>query len=265
MEKYKNHTFAICAYKESPYLEECIRSLLNQTIKSNVIMATSTPNEHISKLSEKYHIPFYINTGEKGIGQDWNYAVSQAKTDYVTVAHQDDIYKSDYLEEIVKQIEKTENCVMAFTNYTEIKNGKENPVNTNLKIKELMMFPLRFFRKSRWIKRSVLSLGNPICCPSVTVNRKKVGEKPYRTNLKCSLDWDTWLAFAEIEGEFVYIPKRLMSHRIHEQSETTALIENNVRLEEDLEIFKRLWPNFIANMLMKQYKNSVKSNTVKEK
>lgn len=265
MEKYTNHTFAICAYKESPYLEECIQSLLNQSISSNIIMSTSTPNDYISELAKKYNIPLYINTGEKGIGQDWNYAVSQAKTDYVTVAHQDDIYKKDYLKEIVKQIEKSEDCVIAFTDYTEIKNGKETPLNTNLRIKEVMMFPLRFCKKSRWIKRRVLSLGNPICCPSVTVNRKKVGDRPYLTNLKCSLDWDTWLAFADIKGKFIYIPKHLMSHRIHEQSETTALIENHVRLDEDLEIFKRLWPDCIANWLMKRYKNSVKSNVVKEK
>ena len=40
MKEYKNHTFAICAYKESQYLEECIKSLQNQTVKSNIIMAT---------------------------------------------------------------------------------------------------------------------------------------------------------------------------------------------------------------------------------
>ena len=33
-----NHTFAICAYKESPYLEECIQSLMNQTVKSDILI-----------------------------------------------------------------------------------------------------------------------------------------------------------------------------------------------------------------------------------
>ena len=28
------HTFVICAYKESPYLEECIKSLKHQKTKS---------------------------------------------------------------------------------------------------------------------------------------------------------------------------------------------------------------------------------------
>ena len=57
MTKRNDHTFAICAYKESPYLEECILSLKNQTVKSNIIMATSTPNEWIQGLAKKYEIP----------------------------------------------------------------------------------------------------------------------------------------------------------------------------------------------------------------
>ena len=36
----REHTFVVCAYKESQYLEECIQSVLNQNIKSNVIIST---------------------------------------------------------------------------------------------------------------------------------------------------------------------------------------------------------------------------------
>ena len=48
-----DHTFAICAYKESEYLEECIKSLKNQTVSTNIILATSTPNDYISGLCSK--------------------------------------------------------------------------------------------------------------------------------------------------------------------------------------------------------------------
>ena len=34
------HTFTVCAYKESPYLEECVQSLINQTVKSKIIICT---------------------------------------------------------------------------------------------------------------------------------------------------------------------------------------------------------------------------------
>ena len=54
--KPENHTFVICAYKESPYLEECIRSLKNQSVRTNLRMATSTDNGHIRALAEKYGI-----------------------------------------------------------------------------------------------------------------------------------------------------------------------------------------------------------------
>ena len=50
------HTFAILAYKESEYLEECIKSVLNQTVKTNAVIVTSTPNDYIFDLSKKYKL-----------------------------------------------------------------------------------------------------------------------------------------------------------------------------------------------------------------
>lgn len=260
MDNYSNHTFTICAYKESKYLEECIQSLLNQNVKSNILISTSTPNQFIESLAQKYGLPLYINKGESGIGQDWNYAVSCAKTDYVTVAHQDDIYKPDYLEEIVKKIEKGKDFVIAFTDYREVKNGEEINLTRNLKIKKILLFPLRFFGKSKFIKRRSLSLGSGICCPSVTINKKITGENPYKTELKCDLDWDTWDKMTNYKGRFLYIPKELMQHRIHEESETSNLIQNNIRLEEDLQMLERYWPKPIAKFIMKFYSKAIKTN-----
>lgn len=260
MKEFKNHTFVVCAYKESPYLEDCIKSVLNQKVKSNVIMSTSTPNEYIKNMAEKYNIDLYVNNGEKGIGQDWNFGISNVKTDYVTIAHQDDIYKENYLEEIVNNINKGIDFVIAFTDYREVKNGQEIPLTRNLKIKKILLFPLRKFRKSKFIKRRILSLGAAICCPSVTINTKIAGKTPYKTELKCDLDWDTWDKMTQYNANFLYIPKELMQHRIHEESETSNLIENNVRLEEDLLMLKRYWPSPIAKFIMRFYKKAVDTN-----
>lgn len=260
MKEYKNHTFAICAYKESEYLEECIKSLLDQTIKSNIIMTTSTPNEHISKLAEKYNIKLYINDGEKGIGQDWNFAVSKTKTDYVTVAHQDDIYCSQYLEQIVNKLEKGKDFVIAFSDYNEIKNGETIPLTINLKIKKVLLFPLRINNKLKINKTFSVAFGSSICCPAVTVNTKILGKRPYKTELKCDLDWDSWYEFSKVKGRFLYISKSLIKHRIHEESETSNLIQDNTRLEEDFIMLKKFWPEWIAKLLMKKYKKAIKTN-----
>lgn len=260
MNNFNNHTFVVTAYKESIYLEECIKSLLAQTVQSKIIMSTSTPNDYISNLAQKYGLQLFVNNGEKGIGQDWNFGASQVETDYLTIAHQDDIYKPNFLEEIVNYLKKDKDFVIAFTDYREIKNGKEIALTKNLKIKKVLLFPLRFFKKSKFIKRRVLSFGSPICCPSVTINKKITGEKPYKTELKCDLDWDTWDKMTEYKANFLYIPKELMCHRIHEESETSNLIENNIRLEEDLLMLNRYWPKPIAKFIMRFYKKAIKTN-----
>ena len=45
----KNHTFAILAYKESPYSEECIKSIMKQNKNSEILIMTQTPNDYILK------------------------------------------------------------------------------------------------------------------------------------------------------------------------------------------------------------------------
>lgn len=61
------HTFVICAYKESEFLEECILSLKNQSISSEIFIATSTPNKYIEALAEKYNLKVFVNDGPGGI------------------------------------------------------------------------------------------------------------------------------------------------------------------------------------------------------
>ena len=115
---------------------------------------------------------------------------------------------------------------------------------------------------NRWKinKKFSIAFGSSICCPAVTVNTKILGKRPYKTELKCDLDWDTWYEFSKRKGRFLYIPKPLMKHRIHEESETSNLIHNNVRLEEDFLMFKKFWPEWIAKLLMKKYKDAIKTN-----
>lgn len=58
-----------------------------------MIIITSASNEQIYKLTHKYLIGLYINDGEKGTAQDWNFALSQVKTRYATIVYQDDCYE----------------------------------------------------------------------------------------------------------------------------------------------------------------------------
>ena len=76
------------------------------------------------------------------------------------------------------------------------------------------------------------------------------------------MDWDYWERASKLKGDFLYIPKRLLVHRIHEGSETTKLIANNTRENEDLIMFERFWNKSTAKYIYSLYAKSQKSNKI---
>lgn len=262
MYQLSNHTFVICAYKESPYLDECIKSIKEQTLNSKIIMITSTPNDFINETAKKNDIELFINNGESGIVQDWNFGYSHAKTKFITLAHQDDIYSKTYTEEVLIALKKSKKPIIAFTDYYEIRNGQVYETNKMLQVKRLMLSPLKIklFHKSRFIRRRILSFGCPICCPSVTFNREAIPFAVFQKGYRSDEDWQAWERLSKLKGEFVYCHKTITYHRIHQESETTVIINDNIRSKEDYEMFCMFWPKFIAKKLVKLYSRSEKLN-----
>lgn len=258
----KKHIFAICAYKESQYLEECIKSLKNQTVKSDIILATSTPNDFIKGLCKKYDIPMYVNDGEHGITQDWNFAYSKADAEYVTIAHQDDIYGRHYAEKVIGMLDSVKKPIIFFSDYGEIRNGERVKSNKLLNIKRVMLSPLRIkaFWGSIFVRRRILSLGSPICCPAVTFVKKNCPEVVFQHGFRADEDWEAWEMLSKRKGAFVYCKNLLVYHRIHEESETSIILGDNARTKEDLIMFQKFWPMPIAKVIAKVYGTSEKSN-----
>ena len=91
------HSFVVPTNGKSPYLENCLKSLKNQKIKSRIIITTSKPFKGIKKISKKYGAKLYIFKKHNNIADDWNRAINKSNSKYVTIAHQDDIYDKNYL------------------------------------------------------------------------------------------------------------------------------------------------------------------------
>lgn len=264
MDMTKKHTFALCAYKESEFLESAVISLLEQSVKSEVFIATSTPCEHISKIAEKYGLEVYVNEGVKGIGGDWNFAYDAAKTPYVTIAHQDDIYEKDYAKRAIEFLDSAKEPIMYFSGYGELRNGEKVYDNKLLNVKKLMLSPLKlkFFWKSRFVRRRILSFGCAICCPAVTMVKERFGSTPFTNDYRSNIDWQQWEIQSRKKGSFVYNAEPLMCHRIHSESTTSEIIGENHRIKEDFDMYKKFWPWWIAKILMKFYSKSQDSNNV---
>lgn len=260
----QDHTFVICAYKENPHIEDTIKSLQNQTVKSHIILSTSTPNEFLENICKKYEISMYVNPERKGAGADWNYGYMQAKTELITVAHQDDFYEPDYTEEILKYANLRDDTLIIFSDYYEFRIEEKVTSNKIMRIKRIMNAPLtrKMFYGSKFMRRLGLSLGDAICCPAVTYVKKNVGDNPFDTKYINSCDYKTLVDIAKKKGAFICIPKQLVAHRIYPESATSLNLSENIRQKEDFEIFCEFWPKPIARLINRVYATSEKSNEI---
>ena len=238
---------------KSPYLEGCLSSLKKQKIKSKIIITTAKPFDGLKKIARKYNIKLIIFNKHKNIANDWNRAINSSKSNYVTIAHQDDIYGKDYLYEIVKSLKKINKNKpsIIFTDYYELKNKKKT-TSLKLLIKKIIL-SIFYYKKNliykKNIKKKFVSFGSPIPCPSVTFNKKfniKFDEKFW-----INIDWNLWVKLSQNRGSFLYIKKELVGHRIHNKSETSKAIKDGKREKEDWVIFRKLWPKPIAFVLSK--------------
>ena len=163
-------------------------------------MSTSTPNDYIEGRCKKHNIPIFINKNPHLAGDDWNYGYEHSDTELVTIAHQDDIYEPNFLEETLKSINriKADNVIIAFTDYYELKLGKKEYSNTLLRIKRIMNFPLRskLLARTKFVRRRTLSVGCAICCPATTYVKKNAGHNVFDTTYKNSCDYKTWVNLA---------------------------------------------------------------------
>ena len=262
--KYQ-HTFAIPAYKQSPFLEDCIASLKAQTVPSRILICTSTPSAFLEEIAARHSLPLLVNPSTPGIASDWRFAAGQVETPCYTLAHQDDLYYPQYTETLLPRMDRS---MIAFTNYEELiaDTGIKRRSTLMLNIKRALLWKYLFtqYLARPWAKRSILRLGSPICCPSVMYHKERLGDFQYDPSYAVSLDWDAWLRMADMEGAFSYTPRVLMGHRIHPQSETSRQIACQGRGTEDLRMFQRLWPKPIALLLARLYLRSLDSNKVAE-
>lgn len=257
----ESHTYAICAYGDSPYLEACMKSLKRQTLPSPVILCTSTPSPYIEKMAGKYEIPVYVREGKSDIQEDWNFAYHMADSRLVTIAHQDDMYHKSYGMVLQNCWSRYPDTTVMTTDAVIVKHGQlQKPDGVTL-VKKLLRLPLRIpaLNHISRVKKSALMFGNPIMCPSCTYDKARLGEPLFHSPYKFALDWDTMANLAEKAGRFICIEKPLLYYRIHEEATTNACIKDHRREQEERQMFCRFWPVPIVDMLMRFYRKAYDS------
>lgn len=253
------HVFVVAAYGQSPYLEDCLRSLVAQSRPSSVIISTSTPFPGLEALADRYNAQLHVHGPNRGIGADWNQALSIADAELVTIAHQDDVYGSDFSKSVVQAHLACPGAAYSFCDAGEIfQDGSQRKAARNQLVKRLLV-GVAFLGKNtihNGLRRRILfGFGNPIVCPTVTINRGTDAAFKFREDLRTNMDWLAWIDLSA--GSMITrIPRPLLYRRVHESSETASCISDGARSAEDVMVFQSLWPRFIARIIAYAYRLS---------
>ena len=259
------HTFVVAAYGESPYLPGCLASLQAQDTPGDVVVATSTPNDFIARAADAAGVPLVINPERNGgIGADWTFAYAAGRTDFVTIAHQDDEYRPEFRRRSLEAASGVRSPLLVFTDYAEVFGDTWRTRTPNLLVKRVLIrWPARdgWRFESRARKQWLVSFGSPISCPTVTYHRALLGpDFAFSRAFRFVVDWEAWIRLADRDGSFAYVPDVLMGHRIHPDSETTRVTTGRIRLDEETACFARLWPWPLARALTAPYRLSHLTN-----
>jgi hypothetical protein len=261
-----DHTFVIPIYLAAPRLGALIDSLMAQAeTRSEILLTTSTPSAEIDAFAKFYALPLRINPQRIDIASDWNFALASTVTRYVTLAHQDDVFAPRYTRALSSALKAHLGAVLAFCDYSEHSPHGARVSNINLRIKRALC--RRAFGDCEYIEETrrkvrLLSLGNPICCPSVMLDRSATPDFRFPDGFRTNLDWMAWLRLARRPGGFVYVRDKLVSKGVHAESATTAAIADHERQREDRALFDALWPRPVAAVLAAVYKLGYRANRV---
>ena len=110
-------------------------------------------------------------------------------------------------------------------------------------------------------KRFVIRFGNAISCPAVTFSKENISTSDvFKCDFVCDVDWYAWEKLSLLKGNFLFVNKKLMGHRVHEESTTTEIINEHVRTKEDFVMFQKFWPKWISKLINKFYVKAEESN-----
>ncbi len=222
-------------YNGGAYLADALDSLVNQEdnpfdVEVLALDDGSTDNSFEILKSYENKLPLRIIEGAK-IG-NWvtttNKAIREAKGEYISFLHQDDIYYPERFNVCGKLL--IENPQISILIHSV------NYISSESKIVGHWAPPFPMGAMSQPKVLSRLLVQNNISVPGV-IFKKSLAEKAglLDEGLRYTADWDFWLKLI-IAGNGYYIPHPLSAFRIHKESQTVSFASKLNEYSENLQI-----------------------------
>jgi len=226
-------SIVLCTYNAEAYLDECIRSLLNQTFKDFELIIVDDGSmdgtlRHLEAIQDA-RIRLVKLGSNHGLIYARTQGFSKAKGRYVAIMDADDIAHPERLQSQweVFQNQNVDVCGswhISLYSATGKLRARRSPV-TNSDIKAL------------------LTVYCPISNPSASIKAEVLQRHHYNTAHQHAEDYGLWCGISADGGTFFNIPRPLLTYRIH-----PGQVSQQKR-ETALKSFQTIQANYIKSLL----------------
>lgn len=197
-------------YNGEKYIRESIDSILEQTYSNiELIIVNDASTDKTSEIISEYasrdnRIKIIENEKNKKLPESLNVGFTNAKGKYYTWTSDDNIYRKNAIEEMVKVLIENNNIDFVYAQCVNIdKCGR---------------------KKGKGFASSIenIYIGNCIQACFLYRNKVHVALKGYDSTKFLYEDYDFWLRAYEYKFKFYFLNKVLYEYRIHKESLTTT-------------------------------------------
>ena len=241
----------LCTYNGERFLEEQIRSIINQTYPNiEFIIAddcsTDSTRAIINRFNHLSNVRIIFNEKNKGFAKNFESAAMFATADYLAFSDQDDIWLPQKIEKLYKTI-STYSLV-----YSDSILIDENGVSLNKKLSDFRNFKKTIHDSRGFLFHNVVSGHTILIKKDLLVKALPIPEGYYH-------DW--WLAYqaANLNG-IVLLNEALTLYRQHSKTITKTIREKKIgsrKFEKRYKDFlKELdWVELLKNNKLEQHKS----------
>ena len=253
-----NISVVMSVYNGEKYLEEAIKSILNQTYRNfELIIINDGSIDSTDKILDKYQqkdirIKIIDNITNKGLIYSLNKGFKLAEGEYIARMDADDIAEKNRFEEQIKFLEKNKDIAMCST-YVRI-------FKDNFKLISKIFKTDTDYEKIK----SKLLFRNYIAHPTVMI-RKEIIDKynlMYKEEDKGMEDYGLWLYLAKNE-KLVTLPIPLLKYRFLSNSISSKVLKDTEKYKTTLKtIFNRELKDIFSKLSEKDLNIHIEINLI---
>jgi len=252
-------TICIPAYNVNQlYIKRAIKSVENQSSNNWQLYVVDGSDiqdialkQYVDSLQNK-KIQYLRNEKDRSMAGNWNYSFDHAKSELVTLLHDDDYLSPKYVENMLEVAEEFDGSAAYFCDVSIVNEH-------NRRAFSVADFIKRFIKPRGCIIHlsgdeglaSILN-GCYIFCPTICYRKSKLSYSPFSNKWKMVTDLKFYLDVLSEQSVITGINQKLYFYRRHKQNQTSKMTESLDRFKEESDLY-----DVIASLPLKDWPKSI--------